>query len=154
MKQILAAITAFALGFFVGWLTEPKQTAAEPERIVVDHYLTDVKFDTIYNVSHDTIKLPVIYYNDLTDTITDSIFIELPINEYVFDTTLRQGDTIKTQLSGVIRGFDVSVERLTATTEITRYVAKKEPSRWCYAIGFGYGTGGWGVFTGIGYRIK
>lgn len=116
-----------------------------------DIYLTDVIYDTIYLTRYDTLE----YYN--YDTIfeagdivliTDTLEIPVPITAATFDTTIITDD-YKTQITGQISGFHTSLDLLTINTEITRQEAKKR-LKLAPAIGLGYGTGGFGIFAGIG----
>ena len=108
-----------------------------------------------YDVHHyrtDTTYLPVI--NTLLDTVTDSVFVEVPISIYQYDTTIVD-TTHTTRIQADISGFNVSLEQLTATTKIMQQNPKKQPwyTNICPAVGVGFGTGGFGVFAGVGYRL-
>ena len=94
----------------------------------------------------------------LGDTVTDSVYVqvEVPIFTYEYDT-LFQSDSVKTHLRAVLEGFDVSVDTLSIDWEIVHQKAKNLPKKWYQhiapAVGAGYGTGGWGVFVGVGYTL-
>lgn len=109
-----------------------------------------------YDVHHyrtDTAYLPVI--DTILDTVTDSVFVEVPMSMYHYDTTIAD-TTHTTRIQTDISGFNVSLEQLTTTTEITRQ-EPKNTLKWytniCPAVGVGYGTGGFGFFLGVGYKI-
>lgn len=78
-----------------------------------------------------------------TDTITDSVRVELPISTYVLDTIITT-DSSETHLKGILEGFMVSVDSLSITYEKTHQEVCLTPKmrswHWGFgvAIGFGY----------------
>ena len=155
--NIIIGALAFALGFFLGWLTDTTRT---PGPIRVTDTLTQVQWDTIYLQRYDTLEYydtMIDYENGEIEFIIDTIQAPVPINHYSFDTTMRHGDSIKTRIKADLSGFHVRVEQLTTETEIKPQEAVSEPYRLykhlCPAFGLGYGTGGFGIFAGIGYKF-
>ncbi len=100
----------------------------------------------------DTIKMPIIE----TDTIlkTDSILVQIPINTYIYDTTITDTN-YQTSLKARISGFGVEVEQVSIHTKITRQEAILVPKQKCWGVGVGlmYGTAGWGVGVGIFLKL-
>ena len=99
--------------------------------------------------------MPVI--EERLDTITkvDTVLVEIPIKLYHYDTTIAD-TTHTTRIQADVSGFNVTLEQLTATTEIMPQTVKKQPF-WhniVPAIGIGYGTAGWGAFVGVGYNLS
>lgn len=125
-------------------------------------YVTDTVrlSDTItqlqpYDVHHyrtDTAYLPII--DTVLDTVTDSVFVKVPISIYRYDTTITDTN-YTTNLKAVVSGFNVSLDTLSIHTKILQEkaipVAKQR--RFVPAVGVGYGTGGFGVFAGVGINI-
>ena len=61
-----------------------------------------------------------------------------------------------THVEATVSGFNVEMQELSIDTRITPQQPKKEP--WyrniCPAVGVGYGTGGFGIFAGVGYKLN
>ena len=122
------------------------------DTIQITDTITDWRYDTLFINRLDTVKLPIVY----TDTIIklDSILVQIPINTYHYDTTITDTN-YKTHLKAVVSGFSVAVDSVYLSTEITPQRVKKQPwyGNLCPAVGVGFGTGGFGVFAGIGYKL-
>lgn len=110
-----------------------------------------------YDVHHyrtDTAYLPII--KEKFDTILkiDSVLVQVPIHIYKFDSVI-QDSTHTSRIQAVVSGFSVSLDTLSIQTEIYPQKAKKEPwySHIVPAAGIGYGSGGVGVFVGVGLKI-
>lgn len=132
----------------------------EPQQIVVDHYIDKVKTDTIWLDHFDTLEyfnIDTIYENGEIVLIEDTIQVPVPITAEHFDTTIYQGDTIQTQINGVLSGFNTSLEQLSIRTEITPRTPCLTPSRWSIGVQFGYGITPKGfqpyIGVGVGYRL-
>ena len=143
------------------WLlnTKVRELASlEPVQVTDTLTLTNWRYDTTYitNTKVETLRLVDTAW--LGDTVTDSVYVqvEVPIFTYEYDT-LFQSDSVKTHLRAVLEGFDVSVDTLSIDWEIVHQKAKNLPKKWYQhiapAVGAGYGTGGWGVFVGVGYTL-
>jgi hypothetical protein len=85
-------------------------------------------------VKMDTIKL------HSTDTITDSVIVEVPINTYVLDTIITT-DSSKTHLKGILEGFSVEVDSLSITYEKTHQEVCLTPKTRSWHWGFGVALG-------------
>jgi len=123
------------------------------------HYtntITNWQHDTVYISRLDTIKLPVV--DTINDTIIklDSVLVQIPINTYVYDTTITDS-TYRTSLRAVLSGFQCQMDSLYLNTEITPQKPQITHKNWyqhlCPAVGIGFGTGGFGIFAGIGYEL-
>ena len=106
----------------------------------------------IYHYRTDTAYLPII--DTVLDTITDTVLVEIPIEIYRYDTIIKDTN-YTTHLRAVLTGFHTSIDTLTIRTEIMPPAPPKKPwyTNFCPAIGLGFGTGGFGVFAGVGYKI-
>lgn len=132
-------------------------TKVEP--ITITKTIIEPQFDTIYHNHYDTIKVKTIQTDTLIEHHTDSVLIQLPINNYIIDTTITDTTSI-TSLEAHIKGFNVTVDSLLLITKIIPEV--KENVRKSYrikdkigvGIGIGYGTGGVGMMVGIMYKIN
>lgn len=124
------------------------------DTITLTDTITDWNYDTMYLSHFDTIKLPVI--DTVNDTIIkiDSVLVQIPISTYTFDTTITDTN-YRTSLKAITSGFAVTMDSLYLNTEIMPQRVKKQPwySNICPAVGVGFGTGGFGVFVGAGYKI-
>lgn len=108
-----------------------------------------------YDVHHyrtDTAYLPVI--DTILDTVTDSVFVEVPVSMYRYDTTIVDSN-YETSLKAVVSGYSVSLDTLSIHTEITKQEAILVPKqrRWGVGAGLMYGTGGIGIGVGIFYKL-
>ena len=118
--------------------------------------ITNVLYDTIFFNHFETVKLP------LTDTIVidsiriDSVFVEVPISIYKFDTTFTT-DTTVFNLSIRNSGFNVTLDSLYYRLEYTPTHQNTNYFRDHFRFGVGVGTG-YGcfskkpdVFIGVGF---
>lgn len=127
------------------------------DTIQITDTITDWQYDTVFISRLDTIKLPIVHTDTtlLIDTLIDSVYIQVPISAYRYDTVI-QDTSYKTHLKAVVSGFDVTMDSLYLSTEIMQQRVKKQPwyTNICPAVGVGFGTG-WqiGLFFGIGYKL-
>lgn len=108
-----------------------------------------------YDVHHyrtDTAYLPVI--DTILDTVTDSVFVEVPISLYRYDTIIVDSN-YETSLKAVVSGFGVTMDSLYLNTKIMRQEAilVSKQRRWGIGAGLMYGTGGFGLGVGIFYKL-
>ena len=119
----------------------------EPKTITVSDTLTNIVYDTLFVEHFETVKLPVV------DTLTlindsiriDSVFVEVPISVYKFDTTFFTDTTclnIRIQNSG----YDVKLDSLSYYFEYTPTPKKNNFFKDHFRFGLGIGTG-FGVFS-------
>ena len=130
----------------------------ETKTIVVSDTITKVVYDTLFIDHFETVKLPI------TDTIVidslriDSVFVEVPISIYKFDTCFT---TDSTNLNIMIRnsGFNVILDSLSYSfTYRPTKINKTKKIHWFIgpSIGLGYDftTGKFIPTIGIGLIIK
>lgn len=157
IEYILIGILA-VLCIFTAWKAYTVKQKVEyitiQDTIRLNDTIVDMEYDTCYLWKKDTVKLPVVI-NDTTTLIKiDSILVEVPKYKYYYDTILKD-TAYSTRFSAVIEGFDVSLDSVYLNTIIAQQKVKKEP--WyrniCPAVGVGYGTSGFGIFAGVGYKL-
>ena len=114
--------------------------------------ITNWQSDTVYFSHYDTINTTDVVI--INDTVNDTTYIQLPIYTYIFDTTIADTN-YTTSLRAVVSGFDATMDSLYLSTEIMPQRVKKQPwyTNICPAVGVGFGTGGFGVFAGVGYKL-
>ena len=119
----------------------------EPKTITVTETLTQVIYDTLFIDHFETVKLPVvdtlILIND--SVRVDSVFVEVPISVYKFDSTFTTDTTflnIRIQNSG----YDVKLDSLSYYFEYTPTPKKSNFFKDHFRFGLGIGTG-FGVFS-------
>ena len=124
------------------------------DTITLTDTITNWEPEYVYLSHYDTIKLPVI--DTVNDTIIkiDSVLVQIPINTYIYDTTITDS-LYRTSLKAVTSGFAVTMDSLYLNTEIMPQRTKKQPwyTNIVPAVGVGFGTGGFGVFAGVGYKL-
>ena len=132
-----------------------------PTVINITDTITNWEHDTLYFTHYikDTLALTdtaIIY-----DTITDTKFVEVqvPIYTYVFDTSLYCSnfscfdDSLIVGIKQTVRGYKVELESMILDIKGDLTPVQLQPQkkiRVVPAVGLGYGTGGWGVFGGVG----
>lgn len=113
-------------------------------------YVTDTITITITDTL--TIKEPTLIKKEVirtdtlllhsTDTIIDSVMVELPISSFVLDTLIKT-DSTETHLMAFLEGFSVSMDSLSITTlkthQETCLTPKTRSFHWGYGIALGFG---------------
>ena len=123
-----------------------QKSQEKPETVYLTDTLTQVLYDTLFIDHFEKVKLPV------TDTLIlindsiriDSVFVEVPISVYRFDTTFFT-DTTVFNLSIQNSGFNVTLDSLSYRLEYTPAL-KKNYFRDHFKFGVGIGTG-FGIFS-------
>lgn len=154
MKEIVKAIFLLAVIYLLLFFlvntnrkSQVIQEKPEPKTIVITDTLKNVVYDTVYLERYKTVKLPVV------DTITiindsirvDSVFVEVPISIYKFDTCFTTDSTnlnIRIQNSG----YDVKLDSLSYHFEYTPRPPKTNFFKEHFKFGAGVSTG-FGVFS-------
>ena len=124
--------------------------------------LTDVQFDTIFICSYTRDTLAVVDTAFIYDTLTQTYYatVEVPISSYILDTSIvthsyysNFSDTLTVGIFERVNGYKVALDTLIldlkGVVSPVPLVTKKK-FRVVPAVGLGYGTGGWGVFGGVG----
>ena len=161
MKRWLIVLLTLAicslLAFLFGRMSAPNP---ETTTVTVTDTITDWQHDTVYRYDTKVVKLPVHDTTMLTDSLcfTDSVFVEVPVYRYRYDTTLTDTN-VTTRLRAVLSGYDVHIDTLAVTTTITPIIIKEAipwHKRFRPSVGVGIGTNlkgeaTAGLYVGIGY---
>ncbi len=163
MKDLKIILKYFLLGVFCsvcmvfGWYVgkKGKNTEYVTDTITVElcDTVTDFQLKYVTLDHYDTVELPVL----VSDTIIDTISVQIPINTYVFTDTI-QDSNYQANFKAVCRGFDVSMDSLLFNINISQQQPPNTSKKWYQhigpAVGVGYGTSGLGIFIGIGYDLN
>ena len=152
MKEIVKAIfllsVIYLLLFFLVNTNRQSQTKQpEPKTITVTETLTQVIYDTLFIDHFETVKLPVV------DTLTiindslriDSVFVEVPISVYKFDSTFTT-DTTSLNIRIQNSGYNVKLDSLSYSFTYRPTHQKTNFFKEHFKFGAGIGTG-FGVFS-------
>ena len=136
---------------------QKSQEKPEPKTIVITDTLTNVVYDTLFIDHFETVKLPVVdTLTIINDSIRiDSVFVEVPISIYKFDSTFTT-DTTSLNIHIQNSGYDVTLDSLSYYFEYTPRLQKKihwfiGPS---LGIGYDFTSGKLIPTVGIGIIIK
>ena len=150
VKAIFLLAVIYLLLFFLVNTNRKSQVIQDKQSqpVIVTDTLTNVLYDTIFIDHFETVKLPVdttVYY--ITDTVArvDSVFVEVPISVYKFDSTFTTDTTflnIRIQNSG----YAVTLDSLYYRLEYTPRPPKTNYFREHFKFGLGAGAG-FGVFS-------
>ena len=161
VKSMLILTVIYLLLFFLVKTNRTCQVIQEKQSqpVIVTDTLTNVVYDTVYLERYKTVKLPVVdstvYY--ITDTVkrVDSVFVEVPISVYKFDTTFTSDSTVL-NIFVQNKGFEVTLDSLSYYFEYTPRLQKK--THWfigpSLGIGYDFTTGKLVPTIGIGLIIK
>ena len=162
IKSMLILTVIYLLLFFLVKTNRTCQVIQEkPQPVIMTDTITNVLYDTVFIDHFETVKLPV------TDTLIlindsiriDSVFVEVPISIYKFDTTFF---TDSTSLNIHIQnsGYEVTLDSLSYYFEYTPRPIKLSKSNF-FKDHFRFGAGvstGYGcfskktdIFLGIGF---
>ena len=126
-----------------------QKSQEKPEPIYLTDTITNVVYDTLFFDHFETVKLPVVdstvYY--ITDTVVrlDSIFVEVPISVYRFDSTFTT-DTTSLNIRIQNSGYAVTLDSLSFNFKYTPTHQKSNFFKEHFKFGVGIGTG-FGVFS-------
>ena len=149
IKSMLILTVTYLLLFFLVRTNRTCQVIQDkqPQPVIITDTIVNVEWDTVYLERYKTVKLPVV------DTLTiindslriDSVFVEVPISIYKFDTCFT---TDSTNLNIMIRnsGFNVILDSLSYHFEYTPTLKKTNFFKEHFKFGVGIGTG-FGVFS-------
>ena len=148
VKTVL--ITTLILLVVLLYVTSMKyyqKSQEKPETVYLTDTLTQVIYDTLFVDHFEKVKLPV------TDTLIlindsiriDSVFVEVPISVYKFDSTFTT-DTTRLNLSIRNSGYAVTLDSLSYYFEYTPRPQKTNYFKDHFRFGAGIGTG-YGCFS-------
>lgn len=161
MLYVTVSILEIVIGLLVWWVVSLQKKLHTPvEPVVVTDTIVDWQYDTVYRYDTRIVKLPIHDTTVCVDSVfsTDSVFVEVPIYKYKYDTTLTDTHST-THLHAKLSGYAVNVDTLTVSTTITPIVIKEKIAwykRIRPSIGVGVGTtfkgeATVGVYAGVGY---
>ena len=144
MKKIIVFTTIIAV--LIGVILLQHHKLNERKIDYVTDTITITLTDTLTIKEPTLIKKEVIRTDTLllhsTDTIIDSVMVELPISSFVLDTIITT-DSTETHLKAFLEGFSVSMDSLSITTikthQETCLTPKKGYWHWGYGIALGFG---------------
>ena len=149
VKSMLILTVIYLLLFFLVKTNRTCQVIQEKpsQPIIISDTLTQVIYDTIFIDHFETVKLPV------TDTLIlindsiriDSVFVEVPISIYKFDTTFLT-DTTQLNLSIRNSGYAVKLDSLSYSFTYKPTHQKTNFFKEHFKFGLGVSTG-FGVFS-------
>ena len=148
VKSMLILTVIYLLLFFLVRTNRQSQVIQEKQSqpVIITDTITNVLYDTIFIDHFETVKLQVVdTLTIINDSIRiDSVFVEVPISIYKFDTCFT---TDSTNLNIMIRnsGFNVTLDSLSYRLEYTPTL-KKNYFRDHFKFGAGVSTG-YGVFS-------
>lgn len=153
-------IPVLVIAVLIGFLTAPRRQKPIYITDTVTDTITDWQHDTIFRVDTKVVKLPVHDTTTLTDSlcITDSVFVEVPISRYRYDTTLTDTNST-THLTASLSGYEVRIDTLTVTTTVHSIIINESLPwyrRFRPSVGIGVGTNlkgeaTAGIYLGVGY---
>ena len=139
-----------------------QEARKQPKTVYLTDTITNVLYDTVFFDHFETVKLPVVdtTVNFIADTVTrvDSVFVEVPISKYKFDTIVFT-DTTQLNLSIRNSGYAVTLDTLSYSfTYRPTKINKTKKIHWFIgpSLGIGYDctTGKLVPTIGIGIIIK
>lgn len=151
---LLAIITVLLC--YTAWksytIKEKVEYITKTDTIQITDTITNWQPYDVHHYRTDTAYLPVI--DTILDTVTDSVFVEVPVSMYRYDTTIVDSN-YETSLKAVVSGFGVTMDSLYLNTKIMQQEAILVPKqrRWGVGAGLMYGTGGIGIGVGIFYKL-
>ena len=146
VKSILILTVIYLLLFFLVNTNRKSQTKQpEPKTITVTDTLTQVIYDTVFVEHFETVKLPVVDTIVVDSLRIDSVFVEVPISIYKFDTTFTT-DTTNLNIRIQNSGYEVTLDTLSYYFEYTPTPKKPNFFRDHFRFGAGVSTG-LGVFS-------
>ena len=153
MKDIAKAIflltAIYLLLFFLVKTNRQSQVIQEKQSqpVILTDTIVNVEWDTVYLERYKTVKLPVVdTLTIINDSIRiDSVFVEVPISIYKFDTTFKS-DTTQLNLSIRNSGYAVTLDTLSYNFKYTPRPPKTNFFKEHFKFGAGVSTG-FGVFS-------
>ena len=149
VKSMLILTVIYLLLFFLVKTNRQSQVIQEKQSqpVIITDTITNVLYDTIFIDHFETVKLQVVdTLTIINDTLrVDSVFVEVPISIYKFDTCFT---TDSTNLNIMIRnsGFNVTLDSLSYNFKYTPTHQKTNFFKDHFKFGAGISTG-YGVFS-------
>ena len=149
IKSMLILTVIYLLLFFLVKTNRTCQVIQEKQSqpVILTDTIVNVEWDTVYLERYKTVKLPVVdTLTIINDSIRiDSVFVEVPINVYKFDSTFKS-DTTQLNLSIRNSGYAVKLDSLSYSFTYKPTHQKTNFFKEHLKFGVGIGTG-FGVFS-------
>ena len=149
IKSMLILTVIYLLLFFLVKTNRTCQVIQDKQSqpVIVTDTLTNVVYDTLFIDHFEIVKLPVVDTLILiNDSIRiDSVFVEVPISVYKFDSTFTT-DTTQLNLSIRNSGYAVTLDSLSYYFVYTPTPQKTNFFKEHFKFGLGVGTG-YGFFS-------
>ena len=149
VKSMLILTVIYLLLFFLVNTNRTCQVIQDKQSqpVIITDTITNVLYDTVFIDHFEKVKLQVVdTLTIINDSIRiDSVFVEVPISVYRFDTTFFT-DTTVFNLSIQNSGFNVKLDSLSYNFKYTPRPPKTNFFKEHFKFGVGIGTG-FGVFS-------
>ena len=149
VKSMLILTVIYLLLFFLVKTNRTCQVIQEKQSqpVILTDTIVNVEWDTVYLERYKTVKLPVVdTLTIINDSIrVDSVFVEVPISKYKFDTIFFT-DTTQLNLSIQNSGYDVKLDSLSYNFKFTPTHQKSNYFKEHFKFGLGAGAG-FGFFS-------
>ena len=149
IKSMLILTVIYLLLFFLVKTNRTCQVIQEKQSqpVIITDTITNVLYDTVFIDHFETVKLQVVdTLTIINDSIRiDSVFVEVPISIYKFDTTFKS-DTTQLNLSIRNSGYAVTLDTLSYNFKYTPRPPKTNFFKEHFKFGAGVSTG-FGVFS-------
>ena len=149
IKSMLILTVIYLLLFFLVNTNRTCQVIQDKQSqpVIITDTITNVLYDTVFIDHFEKVKLQVVdTLTIINDSIRiDSVFVEVPISVYRFDTTFFT-DTTVFNLSIQNSGFNVKLDSLSYNFKYTPRPPKTNFFKEHFKFGVGIGTG-FGVFS-------
>ena len=152
MKEIVKTLVIVVLVLLVVLLsikTEKchQETRKQPQPVIITDTITNVLYDTVFIDHFEIVKLPVVdTLTIINDSIRiDSVFVEVPISVYKFDSTFTT-DTTSLNIHIQNSGYSVKLDSLSYSFTYKPTHQKTNFFKEHFKVGLGIGTG-FGVFS-------
>lgn len=147
VKSMLILTVIYLLLFFLVNTNRKSQVIQDKQSqpVIITDTITNVVYDTVFINHFETVKLPVVDTIVVDSLRIDSVFVEVPISIYKFDTTFKSDTTclnIRIQNSG----YAVALDTLSYNFKYTPRPPKTNFFRDHFKFGAGVSTG-LGVFS-------
>lgn len=136
-----------------------QEAQEKPEPVILTDTIVNVVYDTVFVEHFETVKLPVDTVIIINDSLRiDSIFVEVPISVYKFDSTFTT-DTTRLDLFIQNKGYNVTLDSLSYRLEYTpTKINKTKKIHWfigpSLGIGYDFTSGKLIPTIGIGIIVK
>lgn len=161
MKEEIIDLVLFivSLLFIAFGLYNLNRPIEEPQPVIVEHYITDVQFDTIYLSHYDTLEY--FYQDTLYEAgeiviVEDTIEVPVPISKSIYSDTLKT-DTTNFSYRMVVEGYNVAIDSLSYHFEYNPPTTQKKSQQRLFfglAVGVTYYEGVKPcIGLGVGYRL-